>query len=71
VLRRLRADAATAAIPVVVLSADATPGQARQLREEGAADYLTKPLDIDLLLNAITRAIESRARGPRAPSLGR
>jgi CheY-like chemotaxis protein len=47
VLRRLRRDPRTAAIPIVVLSADATPGQIARLRRAGADDYLTKPFDID------------------------
>lgn len=53
VLQRLRSDPATATIPIVVLSADATPGQVRKFREAGANDYLTKPLDLKLLLGLI------------------
>jgi CheY-like chemotaxis protein len=53
VLERLRADAATANIPIVVLSADATPGQVRRFRDAGANEYLTKPLDLKLLLALI------------------
>jgi CheY-like chemotaxis protein len=53
VLARLRADKATANIPIVVLSADATPGQVRRFREAGANEYLTKPLDLKLLLTLI------------------
>ena len=56
VLRRLRADPRTSATPVVVLSADATRGQAQRLRAEGATDYLTKPLDIPRLLRVIDGA---------------
>lgn len=46
VLRQLRDDPATSAIPVAILSADATPGQIRRLLAEGAHSYLTKPLDV-------------------------
>ena len=53
VLARLRADTATANIPIVVLSADATPGQVRRFREAGANEYLTKPLDLKLVLTLI------------------
>jgi signal transduction histidine kinase len=49
VLRQLRDDPRTAAIPVVVISADATPGQVRRLIAEGASSYLTKPLDVQAL----------------------
>ena len=50
VLRRLQAEPATATIPVVVVSADATPGQIARLHAAGAADYLTKPFNIASLL---------------------
>jgi signal transduction histidine kinase/CheY-like chemotaxis protein len=53
VLARLRADAATRDIPVVVLTADATGGQMSRLLEQGARAYLTKPLDVVQLLALI------------------
>lgn len=46
VLRRLKAEPETRDIPVVMISADATLGQNQRLRATGAADYLTKPLDV-------------------------
>jgi len=46
VLRELKAEPITAAIPVVVLSADATQGVVRRLLAIGALAYLTKPLDL-------------------------
>jgi len=49
VLRQLRDDPRTSGIPVVVVSADATPGQIRRLLAEGASSYLTKPLDVQAL----------------------
>jgi CheY-like chemotaxis protein len=55
VLRRLRADARTAAIPVVVVSADATPASLERLRAAGADAYLTKPLDVDEFLRVVER----------------
>ncbi len=53
VLEQLRVNPATAVIPIVVLSADATPGQLKRFRDAGADEYLTKPLDLKLLLNLI------------------
>jgi CheY-like chemotaxis protein len=50
VLRQLRADRATADIPVVMLSADATAGQIDRLLAAGAQHYLTKPIDVAQLL---------------------
>jgi CheY-like chemotaxis protein len=46
VLKELRAEPVTAAIPVVVLSADASPGIVRRLLADGAFAYLPKPLDL-------------------------
>ncbi len=46
VLRQLWCDPALRRIPVVVLSADATPGQVRRVMASGASAYLTKPLDL-------------------------
>ena len=53
VLRRLRSDRRTSATPVVVLSADATPGQIERLKANGASDYLTKPFEIPRLMAVI------------------
>lgn len=46
VLRQIWQDPATRQIPVVVLSADATPAQARRMLAAGATAYLTKPVDV-------------------------
>jgi DNA-binding NtrC family response regulator len=45
----------------VLLSADATAGQVARLQADGAAEYLTKPIDIDVLLKTITRALSARS----------
>lgn len=57
VLRRLKADPQTAAIPVIVLSADASKGQISRLMESGASDYLTKPLDVQRFLEVVETAL--------------
>ncbi len=57
VLERLRADPATTAIPVVVLSADATEGQMERMLAAGAREYLTKPLNVTAFLHAIQEAL--------------
>jgi protein-histidine pros-kinase len=51
VLHTLRARPATRHTPVVVLTADATTGLEHRLRDSGATGYLTKPLDIDRVLD--------------------
>ena len=53
VLAQLKCDPATAQVPVVVLSADVDAADFAQLRETGAAGYLTKPIDIESLLDVI------------------
>jgi CheY-like chemotaxis protein len=53
VLRRIMADPGTAAIPVVIVTADATPGQTRRLLAAGAAGYLPKPIDVGALLRVV------------------
>ena len=57
ILHRLKADPRTRDIPVVVASADATPGRVRQLREEGAFAYITKPLDVGQFLDVLDEAL--------------
>ncbi|GAB4037057.1 MAG: hypothetical protein Fur0014_04390 [Rubrivivax sp.] len=59
-LRHLKQDAATAGIPVLVLSADATRDRSERAMAEGAAGYLTKPLNLNPAV-ASTRRADSRA----------
>jgi CheY-like chemotaxis protein len=63
VLRGLRACPQTAATPVIVLTADATPATRRRILELGASAHLTKPIDIDLLKT--TLADNTRIPAPR------
>jgi PAS domain S-box-containing protein len=53
VLQRLKAEARTREIPVVIISADAMPGQIDRLRKAGAHDYLTKPLDVKRFIDLL------------------
>jgi signal transduction histidine kinase/CheY-like chemotaxis protein len=57
VLRRLQRDPRTRQIPVVVLSADATPGQTKRLLADGAREFLTKPLDVKELLRVLDEVL--------------
>lgn len=65
VLRRLQKNAATAQVPVVVLSADATPSQIERLLTAGARDYLTKPFDIDPFLAVVDEIVNERVPASR------
>jgi PAS domain S-box-containing protein len=64
ILAALKADVATREIPVVVISADATKGQIRELLAAGAFAYLTKPLDVQQFLQVLDAS--STSTGPAA-----
>jgi PAS domain S-box-containing protein len=57
ILHRLRADLATASIPVAILSADATIGQSQRLLAAGAVAYMSKPLDVAELLRLVDEKV--------------
>ena len=53
VMRQLAQDPSLRSIPVVVLTADATPEQSRRLIAAGATAYLTKPIEVTRLLRLL------------------
>ena len=57
VLNRLQQSAITRDIPVVIVSADATKEHIEQLLDTGAAGYLTKPLDMRVLLQTVDKVL--------------
>ena len=59
VLEHLREDPETRTIPVVIVSADATPEHMEQLLASGAQSYVTKPLDIAQMLRLLDGTLES------------
>lgn len=52
-IRKLREDPATAHLPIVAITADATEQAERQAREAGAMDVITKPIDLPSLLERL------------------
>jgi PAS domain S-box-containing protein len=56
VLASLKADPVTRAVPVIILTADATPKRRVQLTDLGAVGYLTKPVDLSELFAALEAA---------------
>jgi signal transduction histidine kinase/ActR/RegA family two-component response regulator len=66
VLSELKADPATAAIPVVVLSADASRGVIRRLLAGGALAYLTKPIELAELGELLDTFATARAQDQQA-----
>ena len=61
VLRRLRKEPEAKGVPVVIVSADVTPGQVQHLINEGAAAYLTKPLNVTRLLKLLDDLLEGKS----------
>lgn len=54
-LRKLRREPTTADTPILMVSADASPGRAQRLLDLGASAYLTKPVDIAEVLDWFKR----------------
>jgi len=65
VLNELKADPATAGIPVIVLSADASRGVIRRLLAGGAFAYLTKPIELAELGELLDTCAAARAEQPQ------
>ena len=63
VLKRLRDDPATRAIPVIVLSADATVHSRERLLALGATEYISKPFQVQALLALLDRVLRNK-KGP-------
>ena len=49
------------AAPIVILTASTDPGDERRCRAAGCDRFLSKPVDYDLLLEALAECIASRA----------
>jgi diguanylate cyclase (GGDEF)-like protein len=68
VLRRLRRDARTSHLPVLLLTAKVQPHDAVAGLEVGADDYITKPFDAEVLVarihSALRRSDLQRSRNP-------
>jgi CheY-like chemotaxis protein len=71
VLRQLHAEPSLRDTTVIVLSADATPGQIKRLIASGATAYLTKPFNIQEVLSLLDRILDECADpAPRAQEAG-
>ncbi len=57
VLGELQNHPGTREIPVIIVSADASPGQVQRLLGAGARSYLTKPLDVAALLAVLDKTL--------------
>ncbi|NKR13792.1 MULTISPECIES: PAS domain-containing sensor histidine kinase [Paenarthrobacter] len=57
VVKLLQQDQRTKDIPVIILSADATPARIAELRSMKILDYLTKPFDIEHFARTVRQAL--------------
>ena len=62
VVDELQNDESTRDIPVIILSADATPSQIERLKKQGIREYLTKPLNVRQFLDAVAKALNQEKR---------
>jgi CheY-like chemotaxis protein len=53
--RRIKADESLRHVPIIALSAHAMKGDEDRARQSGCDDYLSKPLDEDLLLEKLAK----------------
>src|SRR5512136_3089158 len=61
-LRTLKQDGGTDAVPVVLVSLSPDPGAAQQYREAGYADVLSVPLNAETLYRTVQKEIETYPR---------
>ena len=55
--RRIKANEALQGIPIIALSAHAMKGDEDRARQSGCDDYLSKPLDEDLLFQKLAKLL--------------
>ena len=65
---RLRSHATTRSLPVMAVSADVTASTQARCRELGFVDYVTKPIDADQLMAAVSRLVQAARAAARAPT---
>lgn len=69
VLRELRADGRIAKLPVIVVTAIFGLSERLYATELGAADYVTKPFELDELVERVRNVLASRIDEPIEPEV--
>jgi len=69
VLRELRADGRIAKLPVIVVTAIFGLSERLYATELGAADYVTKPFELDELVERVRNVLASRTDEPAEPEV--
>jgi len=63
-MKILRADPATAHIPIIALSANAVPRDIQKALDAGFFNYITKPIMVNQFMDALDVALASAANTP-------
>jgi CheY-like chemotaxis protein len=67
ILNQLKRSAITRDIPVVVVSADATPSRMQNLLDQGVTAYLTKPLNVVQFLQILDETLQRKNQANAKP----
>ena len=65
VCRKLKIDENYKNIPIIMLTAKFQPSDVKFAKEMGADEYLTKPLELDLLLDLVSKFLKVKQKKPR------
>jgi CheY-like chemotaxis protein len=63
VLRRLRDEAGTRAIPIIAVTASAMEESRKEILEAGFDGYLSKPIDIAAFLSVVRAKLDEQLSG--------
>lgn len=69
VLRRLRMSNKTKNIPIIAVSADASPTLPEEARKAGATEFVLKPVDLEKMRSLAFRLLGLEEMNPIAPNL--